>query len=193
MNHTPIIPELDQAIDFVTAQFGDSETGDFEILNELDGAPHFENNIRRLGVDLQELIRQNAALKYNAKTLFRAALSHRMAPEKRILHIDYITLRVLRRQKSKENNDGSDLDYLRDIFKKINHLPPGVYRTTFSPGLLEDMLQRHDDGSFPTLNSTSPPTAHHPADANDNAALLDRHGRPYSQSRGNHPLPPTAK
>lgn len=179
---TPPIDELPQAVDFMGVQFDEGEA-----LIELQGKYHFrpfsrpEDTIVGRSFDFYQAA--SGRLKYNTSTLFRAALTERLAPDDHIIHIDYVLSRALDTE-GRILKTGDDLRYLRSLFSRAKELPPGPYRAILG----RDLLIPVGRNRFSTTGQASDQEASPPECANGNVALLDPHGRPHSQSPESLPL-----
>ena len=167
------VPSLRKAIDFTAVHFDWGEA-----FPELDGDGHFLDDNPGLYDfdDITEIVRNSEALRYNVNTLFRAALKSRLAPDLRILHIDYLFQIALDAEKLKEPKERTDIDLLRTIFKRLTTLPPGSYRARM-------LVDGHITSMIPQPKRVFKPAAwgqlpHPPLYEDGNVELLVPHDRP---------------
>lgn len=119
----PVLPTLPQAVDFVV------EKDNQRMLVELDGPSHF---LRASGPDPSR--RQ---FPYNGQTLFRSALIQRLAPEERLLRIDYDICNTV----IKSSSDCRHAFCARLFHAAVNQ-EPGVYRACLTGEPVQPLFTR---------------------------------------------------
>ena len=130
----PLIPELEQAIDFPILD----PAHDSEIWVEVDGKHHFVN-LRHA--------QSSTELEYNIQTRFRSALQRRLAEsDSIILRMDIkVSNDLIRLRQSSNLTDKLESQILCTQFAQAaRNAGPGIYRTTSTqPPRIEPMV-RHD-------------------------------------------------
>lgn len=170
---TDVLPKMPGAIDFVGLNF---EWG--EALDEVDGSYHFLNGSLSLNEedDIENLIVASEGLRYNAHTLFRAALKSRLAPQERILHIDFMLQCALLAQEIKNPDSDDHLIFIQDVHERLSHTAPGSYRARM-------LVDGHITSMIPQPTKVFKPAAwgqlpHPPLYEDGNVELLVPHDRP---------------
>ncbi len=163
------IPHLHQAIDFTV----EDKKGD-KVHIECDGPTHFHNPDAK---DIRNL-------KYDLSTRFRSALMTLLAPDARIVRIDFRMLETLIKTKPQTQKK-----YCTSVFNTALNRGAGCYHASMTKELLTDMVKKPNEerDSIPAPSSAA--TSPRPAGVNDNGELLDPQTHPRSQLRESHFAP----